>query len=149
MQRGAKHQMFNKEDILARLQNGDSADAIAQEMATALNEAQTAYDEAKAAEDKAKVEADRVLNAKRAAVEIMLDGASDYLIAIGETGLQKEVRDIEIDKVIELFDGTIEMAKSLEKLKDLQFDIPVCGRSSKVAKLQDPDAILRNFLASL
>lgn len=140
--------MFNKEDILARLQNGDSADAIAQEMATALNEAQTAYDEAKAAEDKAKVEADRVLNAKRAAVEVMLDGASDYLIAIGEEELQKEVRDIEIDKIIELFDGTIEMAKSLEKLKDLQFDIP-CGRPSKVAKLQDPDAILRNFLASL
>ena len=36
--------MFNKEDILARLQNGDSADAIAQEMAAALNEAQTAFD---------------------------------------------------------------------------------------------------------
>ena len=141
--------MFNKEDILARLQNGDSADAIAQEMANALNEAQTAFDEAKAAEDKAKVEADRILNAKRAAVEIMLDGASDYLIAIGEAELQKEVRDIEIDKVIELFDGTIEMAKSLEKLKDLQFDIPVSGRPSKVAKLQDPDAILRSFLASL
>ena len=141
--------MFNKEDILTRLQNGDSADAIAQEMATALNEAQTAYDEAKAAEDKAKVEADRVLNAKRAAVEVMLDGVSDYLIAAGEADLQKEVKDIKIDKVIELLDGTIEMAKSLEKLKDLQFDFPVCGRPSKATKLQDPDTILKSFLASL
>ena len=143
--------MFNKEDILARLQNGDSADAIAQEMATALNEAQTAYDEAKAAEDKAKVEADRVLNAKRAAIEVMLDGVSDYLIAAGEADLQKEVKDIKIDKVIELLDGTIEMAKSLEKLKDLQFDfdIPGCGRPSKATKLQDPDTILKSFLASL
>ena len=141
--------MFNKEDILTRLQNGDSADAIAQEMATALNEAQTAFDEAKAAADKAKVEADRVLNAKRAAVEVMLDGVSDYLIAAGEAELQKEVKDIDIDKIIELLDGSIEMAKSLEKLKDLQFDIPVCGRPSKVTKVQDPDAILRGFLASL
>lgn len=141
--------MFNKEDILARLQNGDSADVIAQEMATALNEAQTAFDEAKAAADKAKVEADRVLNAKRAAVEVMLDGVSDYLIAAGEAELQKEVKDIDIDKIIELLDGSIEMAKSLEKLKDLQFDFPVCGRPSQVTKVQDPDAILRGFLASL
>lgn len=141
--------MFNKEDILARLQNGDSADDIAQEMATALNEAQTAFDEAKAAADKAKVEADRVLNAKRAAVEVMLDGVSDYLIAAGEAELQKEVKDIDIDKIIELLDGSIEMAKSLEKLKDLQFDFPVCGRPSQVTKVQDPDAILRGFLASL
>lgn len=34
--------MFNKDDILARLLAGESADAIAQEMADALNAAQTA-----------------------------------------------------------------------------------------------------------
>lgn len=135
--------MFNKEDILARLQNGDSVDAIAQEMAAALNEAQTAFDEAKA---KAKVEADRVLNAKRAAVEMILDGASDYLIAAGEEDLQKEIKNIEIDKLIELLDGSVEMGKSLEKLKNLEFKFPLCGDPSK---FPDPDTILRNFLASL
>lgn len=135
--------MFNKEDILARLQNGDSADAIAQEMAAALNEAQTAFDEDKA---KAKVEADRVLNAKRAAVEIILDGASDYLIAAGEEDLQKEIKNIEIDKLIELLDGSIEMGKSLEKLKDLEFKFPLCGDPSK---FPDPDTILRNFLKDI
>lgn len=135
--------MFNKEDILARLQNGDSADAIAQEMAAALNEAQTAFDEAKA---KAKVEADRVLNAKRAAVEIILDGASDYLIAAGEEDLQKEIKNIEIDKLIELLDGSIEMGKNLEKLKNLEFKFPLCGDPSK---FPDPDTILRNFLKDI
>ena len=135
--------MFNKEDILARLQNGDSADAIAQEMAAALNEAQTAFDEAKA---KAKVEADRVLNAKRAAVEIILDGASDYLIAAGEEDLQKEIKNIEIDKLIKLLDESIEMGKSLEKLKNLEFKFPLCGDPSK---FPDPDTILRNFLKDL
>ena len=138
--------MFNKEDILARLQNGDSADAIAQEMAAALNEAQTAFDEAKAAEDKAKVETDRVLNAKRAAVEIILDGASDYLIAAGEEDLQKEIKNIEIDKLIKLLDESIDMGKSLEKLKNLEFKFPLCGDPSK---FPDPDTILKNFLKSL
>ena len=135
--------MFNKEDILARLQNGDSADAIAQEMAAALNEAQTAFDETKA---KAKVEADRVLNAKRAAVEMILDGASDYLIAAGEEDLQKEIKNIEIDKLIKLLDESIEMGKSLEKLKNLEFKFPLCGDPSK---FPDPDTILRNFLKDL
>ena len=135
--------MFNKEDILARLQKGDSADAIAQEMAAALNEAQTAFDEAKA---KAKVEADRVLNAKRAAVEIILDGASDYLIAAGEEDLQKEIKNIEIDKLIKLLDESIDMGKNLEKLKNLEFKFPFCGDPSK---FPDPDTILRDFLKSL
>ena len=138
---------FTKADILARLQNGDTVDAIAQEMANALNEAQTAFDEAKAAEDKAKVEADRVLNAKRAAVEIMLDGASDYLIAAGEADLQKEVKNIEIDKVIELLDGTIEMAKSLEKLKDLQFvTTPKAKITVAPADLEGADQVIGEFL---
>ena len=37
--------MFTSEDILARLQNGDSVDEIATEMANALNAAKTSYDE--------------------------------------------------------------------------------------------------------
>ena len=113
--------MFTKEDILARLQNGETTDAIAAEMAAALNEAEAekkALDAKKVAKEK---EETRVLEAKRAAVDNMLDAVCDYLVASGEGDLITHIKDIETDKVIEMFDDSIKVAKSLEKLKDLEF----------------------------
>ena len=113
--------MFTKADILARLQNGDTVDDIAAEMAAALNEAEAekkALDAKLAAKEK---EETRVVEAKRAAVDDMLDALCDYLVAAGESEFIEDLREIDTDKAIELLDGSIEMAKSLEKLKDLQF----------------------------
>lgn len=113
--------MFTKADILARLQNGDTVDEIAAEMANALNEAEAekkALDAELAAKEK---EETRVLNAKRVAVDGMLDALCDYLVAAGEGDYVKDIADVKTDKVIEMLDDSIEMAKSLEKLKDLQF----------------------------
>ena len=122
---------FTKEDILARLQNGETADDIALEMATALNEA-TAEKETLDAEKVAKEkEETRVLEAKRAAVDDMLDAVCDYLVASGEGDLITDIKDIDTDKVIEMLDGSIEMAKSLEKLKGLEF--PMFGINGPVA----------------
>ena len=124
--------MFTKADILARLQNGDTVDIIAAEMAAALNEAE-AEKKALDAEKAAKAEEEtRVLEAKRAAVDDMLDALADYLVAAGEGDLVWEIKEIKTDKVIELLDGSIEMAKSLEKLKELQF--PMFGIDDPVAK---------------
>ena len=112
---------FTKEDILARLQNGESTDTIAQEMANALNEAaaeKKALDAENAAKEK---EEARVLEAKRAAVDEMLDAICDYLVAAGEADFIEDLKDIDTDKVIEMLDGAIDMAKSLEKLKELEF----------------------------
>jgi hypothetical protein len=115
--------MFTKADILTRLQNGESTDAIAQEMANALNEAaaeKKALDAEKAAKEKEEI---RVLEAKRVAVDEMLDALSDYLVAAGESDFLEDLKEIDTDKVIEMLDGSIEMAKSLEKLKELQFPL--------------------------
>ena len=115
--------MFTKADILARLQNGDTVDEIAAEMANALNEAEAekkAIDAELAAKEK---EETRVLNAKRVAVNDMLDAVCDYLVAAGEGDFIEDLKDIDTDKVIEMLDGSINMAKSLEKLKDLQFPL--------------------------
>ena len=123
---------FTKEDILARLQNGENADDIALEMATALNEA-TAEKKAMDAEKAAKAEEEiRVLNAKRAAVDDMLDAVCDYLIAAGEADLVEEAKEIDTDKVIELLDGSIEMAKSLEQLKGLQFPMAELHKAATI-----------------
>ena len=114
---------FTKADILARLQNGETADTIAEQMATALNDA-VAEKKVLDAENAAKEQEEiRVLNAKRAAVDDMLDAVCDYLMAAGEEDLVEEAKEIDTDKVIELLDGSIKMAKSLEQLKGLQFPL--------------------------
>ena len=115
--------MFTKEDILARLQNGETVDAIAQEMATALNEAEAekkVLDAELAAKEK---EEARALEAKRAAVDDMVDAVCDYLIAAGESDLLEDLREVETDKVIEMLDGSIKMAKKIDHLKSLQFPL--------------------------
>ena len=151
--------MFTKEDILARLQNGETADAIANEMATALNEA-TAEKKALDAEKAAKAEEEtRVLNAKRVAVDNMLDALCDYLIAAGESEYVKDVAEVKTDKVIEMLDGSIEMAKSLEKLKDLQFPLRELHKAATInpkvhkivvdADAEDADKVIGDFLKNL
>lgn len=135
--------MFTKEDILARLQNGETTDAIAAEMAAALNEAEAekkALDAEKVAKEK---EEARALDAKRVAVDNMLDAVCDYLVASGEGDFITHIKDIETDKIIELFDDSIKMAKSLEKLKDLQFPL---FDDKPIAKKIDADKAILDFL---
>lgn len=134
---------FTKEDILARLQNGETTDAIAAEMAAALNEAEAekkALDSEKVAKEKEKT---GVLETKRAAVDNMLDAVCDYLVASGEGDLITDIKDIETDKVIEMLDDSIKIAKSLEKLKNLEF--PLFG-DKPVAKKIDADKAIMDFL---
>ena len=145
--------MFTKEDILARLQNGETVDAIANEMANALNEAEAAkkaIDAEIAAKEKEEI---RVLEAKRAAVDNMLDAISDYLLASGEGDLISELKEFDADKAIELLDGAIEMAKSLEKMKELHFPLGelhkaaiINPRVHKIVVDDSADAAIGSFL---
>ena len=150
---------FTKEDILARLQNGETAEDIALEVATALNEAEAekkALDAEKVAKER---EEARVSAAKRVAVNDMLDAVCDYLVASGEGDLIKDIKDIKTDKVIEMLDGSINMAKSLEKLKDLQFPLGELHKAATInprvhkivvdADEDNADEVIGNFLKSL
>lgn len=113
--------MYTKNDLLARLQNGEDIAAIADEMATALNDAQKEYEEETKRLEEQKVEENRIYAAKREAALMMLDGLSDYLIAAGEDELQKELNDIDVDQLITMLDSSIDMTKRLKKLNDLEF----------------------------
>ena len=149
--------MFTKADILARLQNGETVDTIAAEMANALNEAEAekkALDAELAAKEK---EETRVLEAKRAAVNDMLDAVCDYLVAAGEDDFIDDLKEIDTDKVVELLDGSIEMAKSLEKLKELQFPLAELHKAAtinpRVQKIvvdeNSADKVIGDFLKKL
>ena len=146
--------MFTKEDILARLQNGETTEDIAAEMAAALNEAEAekkALDAEKVAKEK---EEARALDAKRVAVDNMLDAVCDYLVASGEGDLITHIKDIETDKIIELFDDSIKIAKSLEKVKDLEFPMFSVNNLPKAkitvgSNLKSADKVISEFLKNL
>lgn len=146
--------MFTKENILARLQNGETTDAIAAEMAAALNEAEAekrALDAEKVAKEKEKT---RVLEAKRTAVDNLLDAVCDYLVASGEGDLITDIKDIETDKVIEMLDDSIKIAKSLEKVKDLEFPMFSVNNLPKAkitvgSNLKSADKVISEFLKNL
>lgn len=159
--------MFTKEDILARLQNGDSMDEIAKEMSDALNAAQADYESAVQAD----AEANRVMEAKRVAVDMILDGLCDFLVASGKSEHIEDIKDINTDDVIDMLDSAIELTETLDKLKDLEFvKMPVglkfprdehkcgsgdCGCSKpdaftvKAKVNPDADAIIKAFLRNI
>ena len=126
--------MFDKADILARLQNGDSMDEIAKEMTDALNAAHADYESAKQAD----AEATRVMNAKRVAVDGMLDCLCDFLVAAGEEEMIEDLKDVDTDVVVDMLDSAVELAKTLEKLGNLEFaGLPIPLSIPRVEKKED------------
>ena len=109
--------MFTKNDIIARLESGTPVEAIADEMAQALNEAQVEYAKSQQAARIKDEEAMKLRNAKREAMEVILDGFSDYLYVCGEEDLMDELADANIDELIEGFDAMLELAKGLKSIK--------------------------------
>ena len=158
--------MFNKDDILARLQNGDSVDEIATEMANALNAAKTSYDEAEAkrieeekriAEAQAKAEAEN--QEKRAIIQRIVDAFADYANLIGKQDIADRLdamEDSDLDEIIEATDAMIELVEMTEKFKVLEFGnlfSPVGMKNlpkpvQKVVK-RTPDDIISEFLKTL
>lgn len=120
--------MLNKQDIIAQLQAGSTMDEIVDNITKTINDAQDEYRviqekeeaDAKRIAEEAK-EADRVAAAKREAVNMMLDGLCDYLVASGEDEILEELHQIETEKVVEMIDSSLEVTRNLIKLKDVQF----------------------------
>ena len=109
--------MFNKEDILARLQDGDSIDEIADEMSAILNEVQAAYEEAKREEE---IES-KLQEAKNDAITIMLTGLCNYLELTGNEDMVQEIRELEAGKIAEMLDTSISVSRQLKGLGTLDF----------------------------
>ena len=103
--------MFTKEDLLARLQNGDTAEELADEFIAAMNEAETEYAETeKAAAEEAKREAEKLVDAEAVAEAIHTffmkwypDEASQDAALTG-------------DQIISLLESTIETRKMMSNL---------------------------------
>ena len=129
---------FNKADIIARLQKGEKIEDIANEMSEILNTAEADY---KAAEAQKAAETSRVEEAKREAVKMIIDGACDYCVAIGEEEFLTELHEVDIDKIVTAIDSWFDMIKALANLDKLEFKVPTEKKAAAGA-----DSIIANFL---
>lgn len=108
--------MVNQKDILARLQAGESADVIAQEMVDALNAANAQFAEEKAAND--------VKAQKAEFVEEMADIVRDYIMTFhADSCIAEMIKDQEIDpaEIVEMLDQSFEqLDQEIRKMKEIE-----------------------------
>ena len=133
--------MFDKADILARLQKGDKIEDIANELSTALNNAEADYKAEQVAKD---LETKRVEDAKDKACHRMLEGFADFYAAVGEEELVAEIKEIDITGVKEALEQSVDLIKALRSLSNLEFKVPTEKKVKKHAA--GADSIIANFL---
>ena len=108
--------MVNMNDILARLQAGESADTIAQEMVDALNAANAQFAEEKAAND--------VKAQKAEFVEEMADIVRDYIMTFhADSCIAEMIKDQEINpvEIVEMLDQSFEqLDQEIRKMKEIE-----------------------------
>ena len=156
--------MYNVDDIVARLQKGESLDTIGNELATMLNDAQAKHIAIqKAEEEKRAVEAEKArlaqIKAQRTATrrELLWDvldaihkyaGYTDYAAVI-----DKWMAEATDEDVAELDAQLIELFKTFEVLAQLNFDLKVLTpkqeniqKDAKKVAAVDPNKALGDFI---
>jgi hypothetical protein len=160
---------YSVEDILARIQDGDSVDDIAKEMTDALNEAKAQYDAAEAKRqaelEAARKQAEEDARAyqekeeKKILVDNIIQSVITYLEYTGHQDMANQLidsTDADVDTIAEAFDAMIELFEMTEKLKVLEYGNPFNPVGMKklrkpVQKAVDPtpDDIISEFLKTL
>ena len=152
--------MVNSKDILTRLQNGEKAEDIANELINALNDANDAYNkevEAKKAESETKAK-------KVADMQDILDLLHDFCIEYycdsneDINAVEEAFDDFTAEKVIEIVEEAGAAVLELnEQLKDIEkmfgtfpFSKPTVElKIGKDATPADADAVIGKFLKSI
>ena len=105
--------MFTEKDILARLQNGEDVQKIADEMAAVINAANKTYADQKAAEEAAKKQNEVQ---KKEDLQEILDMFADWF----KTYYGIETKgELEADAVLELIDSIKEYVEALKGLETM------------------------------
>lgn len=153
--------MYNVDEIVARLQNGDSLDTIGTELANLLNDANAKHLAIqKAEEEKRAAEAEKArlaqIKAQRTATrrELLWDvleaihkyaGYTDYAAVV-----DKWMAEVTEEDIVELDAQLLELLKTIEVLAQLNFDLKVLTPKQeniqKDAKKVDPNKALGDFI---
>ena len=144
--------MLSEKDILTRLRNGESMDAIGQSIADMLNAAQSAYDaEVEAAKE---AEAANTLTIKkRELANKFISLVQDYgdLVCPGSRDILSEYTDEDLDEMINAIDQmfnllqfAIQMRAALGEKPQAKSYITPATKAPK-----SDDEVLANFIKSL
>ena len=141
--------MFDVNEILARLQDGDSAEDLAAEMSKALNAAEAKFQEAKEQAEKAKAQERKEKDLNDLA-EIILDAIDQYVrLQSPEVAGEWEVAKMNVTEFRDMMDASLEaisnikvlFAPSASKAPETEYNVP------KKAKTADDK--IADFLKSM
>ena len=128
--------MFDEKTILARLQNGEDVQTIADEMAVMINAVNKTYTDQKAAEEAAK----KTEAQKYEDLQEILDMFVDWFGTYYEIDVEDLKSELKADEVIELVDslkGYIEAIKGLESMFDAKKPVSKVIKSNTKPKSAD------------
>lgn len=138
--------MFTKEDILARLKNGDSIDAIADEVSAVLNAANDAYIES------------QKIDAKKAAKIAIAKQFNDLVIEYAELEnpeiadmIAADMAEEDLGSMVDMLDEFFKMFQAMSALKNSLDNMPAEPKkpaASFTTSVSD-DEIIANFIKSL
>ena len=156
--------MINEKDILARLQAGEDAQKIADEMANMLNAANATYlaeveakKKAEAEAAKKAAEASALEEEKNELAQIIADAVMDYIDVCAPDLIDDDEDPLDGAEVRKLLDGMIPLMVSLKGLQAVMpganpFGTPILtppvakmGNGTPIVKMSD-DEIIKNFL---
>ena len=153
--------MFKVEDIVARLQNGEDANAIAAEMCNALNEAITVQKEAEEKAAKADREAEKMTDLQ-VILDLIHDFCMDYYCESDEDEkiINEAFAGLDAKTVNEMIENAGRYAADImdaeKHIHELLAASPFFAEECKPAikakhkpKTVDPDATIKNFLKSI
>ena len=144
--------MLSEKDILTRLRNGESIDAIGQSIADVLNSAQNAYNAEVEAAKEAEA-ANTLAIQKRELAEEFIHLVQRYgdLVCPGSRDILSEYTDEDLDEMIAAIDQmfnllqfAIQMRAALEEKPQTKSHITPATHASK-----SDDEVLANFIKSL
>lgn len=144
--------MFDEKTILARLQNGENVQKIADEMAAMINAANKAYADQKAAEEAAKAEAAKAEIQKKEELQDILDMFVDWFGTYYGVNAESVKDELTADQVIELVDSLKEYIEAMKGLEAM-FGKPVAKPAVKVIKSNtkptNADETINDFLKKM
>ena len=131
--------MFDEKTILARLQNGEDAQTIANEMADLINKANKTYTDQKAAEEAAKKQNEIQ---KKEDLQEILDMFADWFHTY--YGIEAK-EDLKADVILEAIDSIQEYVAAI---KDLEKVLKV-KPAKKIVPAKSADETINQFLKSM
>ena len=138
--------MFDEKVILTRLQNGESVEDIANEMANLINKVNKTYADQKAAEEAAKAKAK---TQKKEDLQEILDMFTDWFNAYYDIEVDGR---LEADAVLELIDSIkeyIEALNDLESIFGIKKSAIKATKSNTKSKSKSSDEKISDFLKQM